>query len=114
MLPRGSLEMLNGRRKWRKKTGNDAGNRIFMIEARYSSLAWAFLISIERERFYIVGMLPICALEMLNGRRKWRKKTGNDANKGIFMIKARSSSHAVLLNGKGLQVGLVQRWFRNA
>ena len=34
--------------------------------------------------------------------------------KGNFIIKARSSSHAVLLNGKGLQVGLVQRWFRNA
>ena len=66
-------------------------------------------ISIERERFHIVGMLPSCALEILNGRRKWRKKTGNDANNGIFMIEARSSSHAVLLNEKGLQVGgLVQ------
>ena len=73
-----------------------------------------FKLSIVRQRSHKIGMLPSCALKMLNGRRKWRKKTGNDANKGIFMIKARSSSHAVLLNGKGLQVGLVQRWFRNA
>ena len=41
VLPRGALEMLNGRRKWREKTENDAGNKIFMIKARYSSLAWA-------------------------------------------------------------------------
>ena len=62
-------------------------------------------ISIERERFHIVGMLPSCALEILNGRRKWRKKTGNGANNGIFMIEARSSSHAVLLNGLVLSIG---------
>ena len=30
MLPRDALKILNGRRKWREKTGNDAGNGIFM------------------------------------------------------------------------------------
>ena len=29
-----------------------------------------------------------CAQKMLNGRRKWRKKTGNDAENGIFIIKS--------------------------
>ena len=33
-------------------------------------------------------MLPSCALEMLNGHRKWREKAGNDAENGIFIIKA--------------------------
>ena len=35
MLPRGALKMFNGRQKWREKTGNDAGNGIFMIKARF-------------------------------------------------------------------------------
>ena len=41
VLTRGALEMLNGRRKLRKETGKDAGNGIFVIEARFSSHARA-------------------------------------------------------------------------
>ena len=35
MLPRGALKMFKGRQKWRETTGNDAGNGIFMIKARF-------------------------------------------------------------------------------
>ena len=41
MLPRGALKMFNGRQKWREKTGNDAGNGILIIKARFSSYIWA-------------------------------------------------------------------------
>ena len=36
-----------------------------------------------------------CAQKMLNGRQKWRKKTGNDAKNGIFIIK--SDFYAILM-----------------
>ena len=36
--------MLNGRRKWCEKTGNDAGNIVFMIKARVSQLGLKAII----------------------------------------------------------------------
>ena len=55
-----------------------------------------FKLVIETERPHTVGMLPSYAKEMLNARRKWREKTRNTAENGIFMFKARFSSHALL------------------
>ena len=45
----------------------------------------------KRGRSYEVGMIPRGAREMLNGRRKWRKKIGNDAGNGVFLVKVRFS-----------------------
>ena len=43
--------MLNGRRKWREKTGNDAENGIFIIKSDF------YAILMRRERTSLIGVL---------------------------------------------------------
>ena len=68
-------------RKWRRKGNFHDKNQIFITCVGFKLLR-------ERERSHDVRILSNCSLEMLNGRQKWRKKTGNDAKNGIFLIKA--------------------------